>query len=146
MNSLAERKIITPLLILLGMASLFYRCGTTKTSQQSPRKPDTVTVTVENRRIFSVSIYDAVPNEDGGSWNSVDSAAVMLLGTDQVQILDAKTLVVHFYDVPEVFTLRATHPDYESGEVTVDMKKLKRNAPNRHHYGAAIFLEKKKGK
>ena len=145
MNSLAERKIITPLIFLFGMASLFCRCSTIRMPQQSPGKPDTVTVTAVERKIFVVSVSDAIPNE-GGSWNGVDSATISLLGTVQVRVTDFDTLggVVHFYDVPEVFTLRATHPDYEPGEVTVDMKKLKRIRPDAPRHGTVIYLKKKR--
>lgn len=120
-------------------------CGTMKTPQQSPGKPDTVTVMPKDREIFVVSVSDAIPNEDG-TWNGVEGATISLWGSDQVRVIDFDTLggIVHFYDVPEVFTLRATHPDYEPGEMIVNMKEKKRRAPNRPRYGAAIFLEKEK--
>ena len=134
---------------LFAVFLLFYgmSCSTTKTPQQSVVEPDTVTVMPEDRKIFVVSISDAIPNEDG-TRNPVDSATISLLGTDQVQVIDFDTLggIVHFYDVPEIFTLRATHPDYEPGEVIVNMKEKKRRAPNRPRYGATIFFKNKKGK
>ena len=144
MKLFAERKIIPSLLFLLGMTSLFYRCGPTKMTQQSP-EPDTVAVTAADREIFLVYVLDATPNEDR-TWNGVPGVTVSLLGTDQVRVTDFDTLNghVYFYDVPEVFTLRATHPDYEPGEVTVDMKYLKRRRPDAPRYSTAIFLKRKK--
>ena len=145
MNFFTERKIVAPLLILLGMSSLFYRCSTTKTSQQSPGRPDTVTVTADDRKIFIADVFDAIPNEDG-TYNSVYGATVSLLGTEQSEVTDSSTIggQLYFYDVPEVFTLRATHPDYEPGEVTVDMKKLKRIRPDAPRHGTVIYLKKKR--
>ena len=144
MKLFAERKIVPSLLFLLGMTSLFYRCGPTKMTQQSP-EPDTVAVTAADREIFVVHACDATPNEDG-TWNPIDSVTISLLGTDQVRVIDFDTLrgVVYFYDVPEVFTLRATHPDYEPGEVTVDMKYLRRRSPDAPCYGTVIYLKRKK--